>query len=134
MRDAYLLGHPATNLGQETLALRRLGDLARFFLFQLLRNGPFVFHRKGKRLKDFRQTWKRAVEALGKPKLLVHDIRRSFARASILAGIDMKTVMECGGWTTRHTFDRYDIVDEARIQAGLNALSDYADEKRKAQA
>lgn len=125
---------PSRNKTRKMRTLR-VGLLLQALLKQrlALKQGPFVFHRSGKRLIDFRGTWKRAVRERGKPRLLVHDLRRSFARNAVLAGIDVKTVMECGGWTTRYTFDRYDIVDEGRIETALNTLSDYANQKRKAE-
>jgi integrase len=52
-----------------------------------LRNGPFVFHREGAKVRTFRGPWRRAVRAIGRPTLVVHDLRRSFARNALQAGL-----------------------------------------------
>jgi hypothetical protein len=48
---------------------------------------------------------------IGQPTLLVHDLRRSGARALIRAGVPEDTVMKMGGWRTRNMLTRYNIVD-----------------------
>ncbi|MHC4560786.1 MAG: site-specific integrase, partial [Planctomycetota bacterium] len=37
---------------------------------------PWVFHRNGKRIKDFRKSWAKACEAAGLPNRIQHDFRR----------------------------------------------------------
>jgi integrase len=97
----------------------------------LQRKGSFVFHRKGKQIKDFRGKWARAALALGRTELLLHDLRRSFARNGILAGVSRKTLMEIAGWTTESVFNRYNIVDEDQMADALNLVSNFANEKQK---
>ena len=41
---------------------------------------PYVFHRDGNAIRDFRASWAAACEAVGLPGLLFHDLRRSGAR------------------------------------------------------
>src|SRR5262245_26901684 len=36
---------------------------------------PYVFHRDGRAIRDFRATWAAACEAVGLPRLLFHDLR-----------------------------------------------------------
>ncbi len=84
---------------------------------------PFVFHRDGRNVKHFRKPWCRARKVCGKPTLLVHDLRRSFARNAIQAGIPQKVVMELGGWRTISIFHRYCIVDEGQLGAALERIS-----------
>lgn len=40
----------------------------------------WVFRRSGKRVIDFRVSWKRATKAAGVPDLLFHDLRRTVVR------------------------------------------------------
>lgn len=99
------------------------------FLFERrdrVRNGPFVFHRKGKPIKDFRHIWKRATEGIGRPGLLVHDLRRSFARNCVEAGVPQRIAMEIAGWTTTSVFHRYAITDEGQISRGLSDVFRYS--------
>jgi hypothetical protein len=48
---------------------------------------PYVFHRAGREIRDFRATWMAACEAVGVPGLLFHDLRRSGARNYRRAGV-----------------------------------------------
>jgi integrase len=72
---------------------------------------PAVFHRQGVAVRDFRKTWRKTVTALGRPGLLLHDLRRSGARTLIRAGVPEDVVMKMGGWKTRGMLTRYNIVD-----------------------
>ena len=44
------------------------------------RDGLFVFHRNGQRIKTFRRVWTRACKKDGLEGRLVHDFRRTAAR------------------------------------------------------
>ena len=86
---------------------------------------PHVFHRGGVQLQRFDQAWKAAATAIGQPRLLFHDLRRSAARTLRRAGVDVETIMKLGGWKTRSMFSRYSIVDErdlAEAQAKLDRV------------
>lgn len=74
-----------------------------------VRRGPLVFHRGGVPIKDFRHAWKTATKRAGVPKLLFHDLRRSFCRISRMAGNTENETRRVTGHLTRDTFDRYDI-------------------------
>jgi integrase len=85
---------------------------------------PFVFHRDGHAMQRFDGPWRQATAALGMPGLLLHDLRRSGARALRRAGIDEQTIMALGGWKTPSMFRRYAIVDTtdlADAQAAMTA-------------
>jgi integrase len=88
------------------------------------RQGPHIFQRHGAPIGQFRATWIAATEAVGRPGLLFHDLRRSGARALRRAGVDELTIMALGGWRTRTMFARYSITDStdlAEAQAKLTA-------------
>jgi integrase len=93
--------------------------------------GPedYVFTRDdGQRDLDFRQAWKNACARAGRPGLLFHDLRRTGARNLRRLGVSEGVVMRIGGWKTRSTFDRYNIIDEADLADAASRL----DEKRAA--
>jgi integrase len=54
---------------------------------------PFVFHREGRPIKDFRTAWNTACHGLGLGKLLVHNLRRTSVRNLVRAGISDKVAM-----------------------------------------
>jgi integrase len=85
---------------------------------------PYVFHRAGSPIIEFRGAWRAARKAIGQPDLKFHGLRRSGARVLRRAGIDELTIMRLGGWKTRSMFERYAIVDSrdlAEAQQKLNA-------------
>jgi integrase len=91
---------------------------------QSLRNGPYVFHRDGKKVGRFDKAWDRAVTAINQPKLLFHDLRRSGAREFIRQGVPEDVVLKLGNWKTRSMLTRYNIVstkDLAEAQEKLTA-------------
>jgi len=44
--------------------------------------------------------------------MLLHDLRRTAARAFRRAGVSEGEIMRLCGWKTRAMFDRYNIIDE----------------------
>jgi hypothetical protein len=58
---------------------------------------PYVFHRDGTRIGDFRKAWDRACAAIGFEGRIVHDLRRSGVRHLIRAGVPPHTVMAMSG-------------------------------------
>jgi integrase len=86
---------------------------------------PFVFHRNGHPVVEFRGAWRAATKAIGQPGFTFHGLRRSGARPLIRAGVPEDIVMKMGGWKTRSMLSRYNIVDTrdlADAQAKLNAV------------
>lgn len=67
----------------------------------------------GRPVKDFRGAWRELCTAAGVPELLVHDFRRSAAKALRRAGVPESVIMATGGWKTASMFRRYAIVSSA---------------------
>lgn len=84
-----------------------------------------VFHRKGKKIVDFRKSWDKARKAVGLPNLIFHDLRRSGLRRMVRAGIPERVCMQITGHKTRSTFDRYNIVSEGDLREAARKLDRY---------
>ena len=81
-----------------------------------------VFHRRGRPLGDFRETWLRACERTGLGHRMFHSLRRSAARNMTLCGFPEKVIMSIMGHKTRVMFDRYNIVTESDQRAYTKRL------------
>jgi integrase len=84
---------------------------------------PWVFHRNGERIRDFRKAWKNACKAAGCPGRIPHDFRRTAVRNLERAGVPRSIAMQITGHKTESVYRRYDIVTEADLTDGLRRLA-----------
>src|SRR4029450_13371082 len=59
-----------------------------------------IFHRAGQPVRSFEACWRAATTAVGRPGLLLHDLRRSGARALRRLGVDGLPIRGLGGGET----------------------------------
>jgi|SRR5215469_122082 len=92
---------------------------------------PFVFHRNGRPIKDFRGAWDRAFEVAGVERKLFHDFRRTAITNYVNAGVDKRTCRAISGHLTESVFERYNIRDDdADQQAAALAIARHLQGKR----
>lgn len=95
---------------------------------------PWVFHREGKPIKDYKDAWYAAREraardkrgAIVRPVLLdriVHDFRRTAVRNLVRSGVPQAIAMKITGHKTVSVFIRYAIVDVEAMREGLRKLA-----------
>jgi len=88
-----------------------------------LRNGPYVFHRDGRKVVRFDKAWQKAAKAIGQPDLLFHDLRTSGARTMIRQDIPEDVVLKAGNWKTRSMLTRYNVVSTDDLAAAQEKLT-----------
>ena len=86
---------------------------------------PYVFHRNGRRIGDFRKLWAKACGALGLSGRIVHDLRRSGIRHLVRAGVPLHTVMAMSGHRTQSMLRRYDIISLEDLRNAVEQGSSY---------
>ena len=84
---------------------------------------PWLFHRGGAQIKDFRHAWEVARTAAGIPGRLIHDFRRTAVRNLIRAGVAQRVTMEMVGFETDSIFRRYAITDETMLREAGEKLA-----------
>src|SRR5262249_1653920 len=86
---------------------------------------PYVFHRKGQKIGDFKKAWKTACKESKLAGILVHDLRRTAARNLSRAGVREEVAMEITGHKTRSMYRRYRIVDETDLREATQKLQSH---------
>jgi integrase len=77
---------------------------------------PWLFHRDGKPIKDFRWVWASACKNAGVPGRIPHDFRRTAVRNLERAGVPRSVAMAMVGHRTEAIYRRYAIADEAMLK------------------
>jgi integrase len=112
--------------GDHLLALRDLLEAQRRLTTDVEKKRgaicPWVFHRNGKRIRNFRGAWLKACEAAGLTGMIPHDFRRTAVRNLERAGVSRSVAMQLTGHRTEAVYRRYAIVSEGDLGAGLDKL------------
>jgi integrase len=95
---------------------------------------PWVFHRNGRSIKDFRKAWEIACKSADVPGMIPHDFRRTAVRNLERAGVSRSAAMKLTGHKTESVYRRYAIVSEADLAEGVKKLAALTQRKGKAQA
>ncbi len=87
---------------------------------------PWVFHRRGKPIKDFRKAWKTACEKAKVGKRYFHDYRRSAVRNMEKARVPRSTAMKVTGHKTESIYTRYAVVDPEMMEDATKRIEQRA--------
>ncbi len=83
---------------------------------------PWVFHRAGRPIKDYRKAWANACTAAGVPGRIPHDFRRTAVRNLERARVSRSSAMKLTGHKTEAVYRRYAIVEEADLAEAVSKL------------
>jgi integrase len=86
---------------------------------------PWVFHRHGVQIRDFRKAWRDATAAAKIAKRIPHDFRRTAVRNLERACVPRSVAMKLVGHKTESIYRRYAIVAKQDLVDGLKRLADY---------
>jgi integrase len=105
---------------------------------------PWVFHRQGEPIRNFRGAWAKACIAAGlfrvlppkpgheerekRPTRLFHDLRRTAVRNLERAGVSRSVAMKLTGHKTESVYRRYAIVGEGDLAQGVAKLASVHEE------
>ena len=84
---------------------------------------PWVFHREGRPIKDFRIAWQAACKRAKLAHKIPHDFRRTAVRNLERAGVSRSVAMELVGHQTESIYRRYAIVTEKDLREGTAKLA-----------
>ena len=84
---------------------------------------PWLFHRDGNPIRDFRGAWASACKSAGVPKRIPHDFRRTAVRNLERAGVPHSAAMAMVGHRTESIYRRYAIADEVMLKEGAVKLA-----------
>lgn len=84
---------------------------------------PWVFHRNGRPIKDYRGAWEKACQAAKVVGRIPHDFRRTAVRNLERAAVSRSVAMKLTGHVTESVYKRYAIVSEADLAEGLKKLA-----------
>ena len=129
---------PGTTKNKQGRTIPLTPELYRILVYEKQERGqnwpdcPWVFKRRGKRIKNFYAAWEEASKRAGlwdderdRPTFRFHDLRRSAARNLKKAGATKKEIMRIGGWKTPSVFRRYAIVTERDLVQVADRLESY---------
>ena len=105
--------------------LERQRERTRFIERKIGRFVPWVFHREGRPIKEFRKAWDAACRKAEVGDRIPHDLRRTAVRNLEQAGVPRSAAMAMVGHRTESIYRRYAITDKKMIDLGAEKLNEF---------
>ena len=88
-------------------------------------NDPVFVAKRGTPLKAIRSVFERVRDKAGvRKEVTLHTMRHTFASRLVMAGVDLRTVMELGGWSSMRMLERYAHVSPSHLVNAVNHLDE----------
>ena len=110
----------------------RLWDIVQERLTDRRLDCRYVFHWNGKKIGDFKKSWKTACKKSGLEGTMVHDLRRCTARNLSRASVPEQLAMKITCHKTNSMYRRYRIIDEDELRDAQEKLQAHLQEQSKA--
>ncbi len=78
---------------------------------------------RGEPLRDIRSSFERACKRAGIAGATPHTCRHTFASRLVMAGVDLRTVQELGGWATLRMVERYSHLSPSHLADAVEKLA-----------
>lgn len=86
------------------------------------RSSRWVFSRGGKPLRSIYTAWRSAVKRAGIEGVTPHDLRRSWCRRAVNAGVSLPDLMRLGGWRDASVATQYARRSTADLRAAAERI------------
>jgi integrase len=96
-------------------------------------NVPWVLHRNGRKVVNYRKEFERARKKIGRPDLHLHDARHHSASRLLDAGVDEARAMRILGHKTPAMLKRYRLVADRHIQDAGHKVDEWMKARKAAQ-
>ena len=90
----------------------------------------WVFHRRGKRIKNFRTAWKNALRRAGLTDKQFHDFRRTAVTNLEHSQVPRTTAMKMVGHKTESIYRRYSIGYDERLKQDAEKYAAFLEKKK----
>lgn len=119
--DAAVYTVPRTKSG-DTLRLP-MHPRVKAILASLPRHSKYVFPGShGQPIRHFSRIFGEAIRTAAIPNFRLHDLRHTWASRLVMAGVDLYTVKELGGWKTIRMVERYAHLSPGHLRDALTRL------------
>src|SRR5262249_42905629 len=91
--------------------------------------GAYVFaKRDGTRIQSITRAFRTACKRAGLADVTPHVLRHTFASRLAMAGVDLRTIQELGGWRSLRMVERYTHLSPAHMAAAVERIASYSSE------